>query len=263
MTDVQPEVQPEDLEGAVVLAYVHSNDVAYSWHHSMIELMGWDFANLCRVVRGGFISIRCGTDGLVEARNKAAATFLHEKRGDWLFWLDTDMGFAPDTLDRLMEVADPEDRPIVGGLCFSHRETIADEMGGWRCVPTPTVMDWAHIDEQMGFAVRWDYPDNTVTQVGGTGSACILIHRSVFEKIEEKYGPTWYDRVPNTSTGQVVSEDLAFCMRAGSLQIPIHVHTGVKTTHQKTLWLAEDDYRRDRALNAALQERREQHRDKS
>ncbi len=48
--------------------------------------------------------------------------------------------------------------------------------------------------------------------------------------------------MPNTTTGQLLSEDLALCLRAGALGIPIHVHTGVRTTHQKTLWLAEDDY---------------------
>lgn len=247
-----PPRDAEALAGAVAMAYVHSNEVAYSWHHSVIELMGWDFANHGRIVRGGFISIRYGTDGLVEARNKAVATFLHEGRADWLFWLDTDMGFAADALDRLMAVADPDDRPIVGGLCFSQRELTSDDMGGWRCSATPTVFDWAHIDDQMGFAVRWEYPDNTAIRVAGTGSACILIHRSAFERIDEKFGPVWYDRVPNTSTGQVVSEDLAFCMRAGTLDIPVHVHTGVKTTHQKALWLAEDDYLRQRALDAAI-----------
>jgi hypothetical protein len=241
-----------DMAGAVALAYVHSNEVAYSWHHSLIELMGWDFVNHGRIVRGGFVAIRYGTDGLVEARNKAVAIFLHEKQAEWLLWLDTDMGFAPETLDGLIAVADPLERPIVGGLCFSQREHTSDDMGGWRCTATPTVFDWAHIDEQMGFAVRWDYPDNTAIRVAGTGSACILIHRSVFERIEEKFGPVWYDRVPNTSTGQVVSEDLAFCMRAGTLDIPVHVHTGVKTTHQKALWLAEDDYLRQRALDAAI-----------
>jgi hypothetical protein len=39
-----------------------------------------------------------------------------------------------------------------------------------------------------------------------------------------------------------MSEDLSLCLRAGALGIPVHVHTGVKTSHQKALWLAEDDY---------------------
>jgi hypothetical protein len=70
----------------------------------------------------------------------------------------------------------------------------------------------------------------------------------VFERIEEKYGPAWYDRIPNPTMGKVVSEDLSMCMRAGSLDIPVHVHTGVKTTHQKALWVAEDDYMAARVL---------------
>jgi hypothetical protein len=41
---------------------------------------------------------------------------------------------------------------------------------------------------------------------------------------------------------KMMGEDLSFCMRAGSLGIPVHVHTGVKTTHLKQLWLSEADY---------------------
>jgi hypothetical protein len=230
-------------DGAVVVAYVHSRDVTYSWHHSMTELIGWDLANQHRVMRGGYIAMKCGTDGLADARNKTVKIFLEERRAEWLFWVDTDMGFAADTVDRLLAAADPVERPIVGGLAFTQREETSDGMGGWRCRATPTVFDWAVLDDgQSGFSVRWDYPRESLVQCAGTGSACILIHRSVFERIEAQYGPIWYDRVQNRSMNRLVSEDLAFCLRAGALQIPVHVHTGVKTTHQKVLWLAEDDY---------------------
>lgn len=245
----EPAAEPETRDAAaveaadaVVVAYVHSNNITYSWHHSMVELIGWDMARHGRVIRGGYLAMRYGTDGISLARNKAALDFLAEKNADWLFWIDTDMGFGPDIVDRLMEAADPVDRPIVGALAFSQREEVDDGMGGWRCRATPTIFDWVNTGDQMGFGIRFDYPANTLTQVGGTGSACILIHRSVFERIEEKYGRAWYDRVPNTSTGQILSEDLAFCLRAGTLGIPIYVHTGVKTSHLKQLWLAEDDY---------------------
>src|SRR5690606_39990369 len=42
---------------------------------------------------------------------------------------------------------------------------------------------------------RATYPVNTVVRCAGTGSAFILIHRSVFERIEADQGPVWYDRV--------------------------------------------------------------------
>jgi hypothetical protein len=228
---------------AVTVGYVYSRDVTYSWHHSMIEMIGWDLAHDQRVMRGGYVAYKCGTDGLVAARNEVVKIFLDEHQAEWLLWLDTDMGFAADTLDRLISVAHPTDRPIVGGLAFTQKEEVSDGMGGWRCRAVPTIFDWLKLDDgQMGFAVRFDYPVDTVTRVAGTGSACVLVHRTVFERIRDKYGPVWYDRVPNTTMGQLVSEDLSFCMRAGTLDIPIFIHTGVRTTHQKILWLAEDDY---------------------
>jgi glycosyltransferase involved in cell wall biosynthesis len=239
-----------DRAQAVTVAYVHQNEVTYSWHHSMIEMVGWDLVNHGRIMAGGYIAMRCGSDGLVEARNKAIRHFLADQPADWLFWIDTDMGFEPDTIDRLLEAADPEKRPMVGGLCFSLRETEPDVAGGWRTAPTPTIFDWAKVNEEMGFAVRWDYPANTLTQCAGTGSACLLIHRSVLEAVEEKYGPIWYNRVPNTSTGQLISEDLSFCLRAQAIGTPLFVHTGVRTTHMKPSWVSEDDYRRQRLFDA-------------
>lgn len=238
--------------GAVAVAYVYDGnkqEVAYPWHHSMVELIGWDLAHEGRLMRGGFIAMKNGTDGLPDSRNKAVRLFLKEDRAEWMFWVDTDMGFAEDTVDRLLAAADPVERPVVGGLAFTWRHDEPDGMGGWRTRAAPTVFDWTVLDDgQMGFSVRWQYPPDQVVQVGGTGSACILIHRSVFERVAEKYGECWYDRVPNPTLGQVVSEDLSFCLRAGALSIPIHVHTGVKTTHQKHLWVSEDDYFREVTL---------------
>jgi GT2 family glycosyltransferase len=186
----------------------------------------------------------------VESRNLAVKTFLDEKETEWLFWLDTDMGFPADVIDRLIEAADPKDRPIVGALCFSQRELEPDGIGGWRCSATPTIFDWAHIKGQQGFAVRWEYPRESLVRCAGTGSACVLIHRSAFEAIEKEYGAIWYKRVPNSTTGQLISEDLSFCLRASALSIPIHVHTGVRTSHLKHVWLSETDYIRERTVEA-------------
>lgn len=245
---------------AAVLAYVCGNEVSYSWHNSMVQLIGFD-AQLHRRLgdgRGGYHGMRYGTGGLIEARNQAVYDFLNDFRdADWLFWLDTDMGFPPETLELLIAAADPADRPIVGALCFSMQEIESDGMGGRRTQPTPVIYDWITVDEQSGYAVRWDYPRDTVTQVHATGSACIVIHRSVLERIQEKFGPTWYNRLPNPSTGQLFSEDLSFCVRAGALDIPVFVDTRVKTTHLKNVWVSEDQYTRERVALALLERRPE------
>src|SRR5262245_1156668 len=100
---------------AVTVGYVYQRDVTYSWPHSMIELISWDIAHDGRVMRGGYVAYKCGTDGLVAARNEVIKIFLDEHQSEWLFWVDTDMGLAPDTVDRLISCAHPTDRPIVGG----------------------------------------------------------------------------------------------------------------------------------------------------
>jgi hypothetical protein len=236
--------------GAVAVAFVHSDDVKYSWHHSMTQLLDHDLANEARIWSGGYVAIRGGTDGLAQARNTAVREFLADSTADWLWWVDTDMGFAPDTVDRLLEAADPAERPIVGALTFANREVDNDGMGGRRALAAPVILHWRTIDGQDGFDTRWDYPADTVIRCDGVGAACVLIHRSVFERVAAEFGPNWYSRARNPSTNEMISEDLSFCVRVNALEIPIHVHTGVKTTHAKTMWLAEEDYWRQRALNA-------------
>lgn len=244
----EPTIDPTQ---AVAVAYVHTDTVHYSWHHSMTQLLAYDAATEGRIWTGGYVAIRGGTDGLAEARNTAVREFLADSTAGWLWWVDTDMGFAPDTVDRLVEAADPAERPVVGALAFANREVENDGMGGRRSVIAPVVLDWKTIDGESGFDTRWDYPRDTLTRVHGVGSACVLIHRSVFERVAAQFGPNWYSRARNPSTNALISEDLSFCVRVNALDIPLHVHTGVGTTHAKLAWLSEEDYWRQRAVNAS------------
>lgn len=245
-TDVTDIVDPGD---AVTIAYVHSLTVTASWFHSMTELYYYDIFNNQRIARGGNIAMTAETDGLAKARNKIAETFLKERNAPWLFIIDTDMGFQPDIIERLLADADPVERPIVGALAFTQRHEKTDHMGGWRTLATPTIFDWAQDGNEQGFKVRWDYHIDALQQCNGTGSACILIHRSVFEKITEAFGEgKWYDRAYNPTMNKLTSEDLSFCMRAEHVGCSIFVDSSVKTTHQKPMWLQETDYFAQRAL---------------
>ena len=53
---------------AVTVAYLHPDEVAHSWHMSLVELLGWDFAHDGRVARGGWLAMGCSAGGLVTAR---------------------------------------------------------------------------------------------------------------------------------------------------------------------------------------------------
>lgn len=222
----------------VAVAYVHPNDVQANFFESFVEMMVWDLGHDQRLSHR--IGMRAASGGLVEARNQVVTEFLTSD-ADWLFWLDSDMGFAPDTLDRLLAAADPAQRPIVGALCFAWKETRQDGLFGFRCVSRPTILNWVEYDGVQTFMGSVDVPDNELVKCAATGMACIVVHRSVFDKIGDR---DWYNRIKGTD-GSMLGEDISFCVRAGARGVPVHVHTGIPTNHQKTLWVGPEDWARD------------------
>lgn len=224
----------------VVAAYVHSTEVALSWHRSMMAAHRHDAGRHL----AGTIEVRCGFQGVPAARNEGAAQFLRTGV-DWLWWTDTDMGFAADTLERLLAAADPAHAPVVGALCFAQKMPGEDGLGGYHTEAVATIYDWLSADDARGFIGRSDWPADELVRCAGTGSACILIHRSVLATIAETQGPCWYEPVPNPEVGAVIGEDLSFCLRCAIAGIPIHVHTGIRTSHMKTVWLSPEPITED------------------
>ncbi len=224
----------------VSVGYLHPNEISSNFHQSYLGLVIWDFGHGQRL--SSQLPMRVGSGGLVEGRNKVAASFLDDTDDRYLLWLDSDMGFAPNTLDALLEVAEGNDLPILGGLCFAWKEVTLDQLGGYRCEPRPTIMDLTEIDGAKKFAGRTSYEQGTLTRCDATGSACILIRRDVLQQIRDQFGDTWYDRIPG-SDGLKMGEDVSFCVRAGACGFPVHVHTGIHTNHHKSVWVSELDYR--------------------
>jgi hypothetical protein len=225
--------------GDVLLGYLHPNDVSASFHKSLLDLLGYDLSGPRRL--HSWAMVKCGSVGIADGRNDLAKKFL-EGPSDWLFMVDADMGFAANTLDALLQFADATERPIVGGLAFAQRESMPDGMNGFRCFPQPTLLDWVTNAEGVSrFTGRAHYPVNTLVKTGATGGACVLIHRSVLERVAEQFGPEWFTQGFD-AMGAKMGEDISFFDRTRQLDIPLFVHTGIRTTHYKHLWLAEDDF---------------------
>lgn len=240
--------------GSVLVAYPHpATGIQHSFSVSLMGLVNHDAANHGRLFTStGPLMMRCGTGGLVDARNKTMRHFLDEASEEWLWMVDTDMGFQPDTVDRLVEAADPDERPVVGALCFGLKMGDPDGFGGYRTAPFPTVYGWEERpDGGRGFRAAATYPRDTLVRCAGTGAACLLVHRSAAEKVRAEHGDCWFDPV-RYPDGRFVGEDLSFCYRLGTVGLPVYVHTGVRTNHAKTLWVDEDMWLAHRALAEAL-----------
>src|ERR1035437_2110109 len=137
----------------VLLGYLHSNDVTASFHKSLLDLIGYGLTGRRRM--NSWAMIKCGALGVPGGRNDLVKNVLERPECEWLFMVDSDMGFEPATLDLLLSCADKDERPIIGGLAFAQRESVPDGMNGFRCFPRPTILDWVkHEDGVSRFTKR-------------------------------------------------------------------------------------------------------------
>lgn len=177
--------------------------------------------------------VQAGAGGLADGRNHIAEQFM-DSDSEWLFMIDSDMGFASDTVERLLSSAHPEHRPVLGGLCFQlYDKDQRASFNGKRYGIMPTLY------ESMGEGYRHipDYKRDSVMRVDATGGACLLIHRGALSAIADN----WFTELPG------YSEDLSFMQRCDAQGIPVHVDTSVKTTHDKgALFLDEELYDQSR-----------------
>lgn len=251
MTDIQGEELPSTV---LVVSLVPPDGMnSTSFTESLLGLVLHDASSEGRVVRGGGPMLIPTTPmRLVDNRNYAAKWLLDDSDADWLMFIDSDMGFEPDAVEKLLKVADPAERPVVGGLCFGLRKEESDGLSGWRSVPFPTIYDWRTADgaPRPGFMARYGYSPETVTQCAATGAAFLLIHRSALEAIRAELGDVWFERAKMYPDDEPMGEDISFCSRLGLLGIPLFVHTGVRTSHLKPLWVTEEYYQGFRVLHA-------------
>lgn len=129
------------------------------------------------------------------ARNNIALRAI-EMDADYVLWLDSDMVFEPDLLERLLEDLDKYDADMVTGVYF-------------RRVPpfTPTLFDQLDISGDLTKWTEFETLPDEVFEVGGCGFGCVLMKSDVLFDVQGKFMNCF---APLGNTG----EDLAFCWRA-------------------------------------------------
>jgi hypothetical protein len=237
------------VEEKVVVGYLTPGKVHSAFMESMLDLLVYDVAFHKRIVDGGGrLALQAGAN-LSGPRNALVKKFLAYGKADWMWMVDDDMTFRPDTVERLMEFADPVEAPIVGGLCFGFDDKANIQ---------PTLFGLVG-DETSPQVIRYhEWPPDAMFQVAATGTACLLIHKSVFQRILTAEIPNrngkrgfndafpWFQETEHD--GSPVSEDITFCWRAGLLGIPIYVNTAVQLGHIKDRELTMEAYFAQRGL---------------
>lgn len=222
------------IPGTATIGLITDGNCRFTFLASLLELTLHDLAHEHRLFTHDryWLPGIYGSGGIVQGRNDVARSFLDETEAEWLLWLDTDMGFDPDLLERLIAVADPVDRPIVGALCFALKKNGDKAHRGRRFVTIPTIYRFVQNDTEAGWLPQIKFERDALVECDGTGSAAILVHRSVLAAIRDEFGDDWYTPIQH-KLGNVFSEDLSFCARARGCGFKIHVDTATGTTHDK------------------------------
>lgn len=180
-------------------------------------------------------------------RNQIVADFM-ETDGEWLLFLDSDMSIGVGGLRRLFASADPDERPVVGGLCFKLDPTVmSGDTRALHYATAATMWTWNEINGEWGYRRAVDYSRDTLVEVKATGAACLLIHRSVFDKLD----PAPFSLLYEPEMRTVLSEDMSFCRRCNLANIPIYVNTGVRTAHAKTFYV-DERFHRKHVVNSGI-----------
>lgn len=187
-----------------------------------MDMVKTDFmASLMGLKNNGNTSIAIEAGSLVYHSREKLLVSAMDHNADFIFFIDSDMKFEPDTLLRLMEDAVENDLDMVSGLCFR------------RSFPTsPTMAKAMEYDfnaetkeSKINVPNYTDYPKDQLFEVACSGLACTLIRMDAICEVikNEKMSPF------QPLFG--LSEDYSFCIRMKAAKKKMWVDSRIKIGH--------------------------------
>jgi len=148
---------------------------------------------------------------------------------DAILWIDSDMTFQPDLLERLLtDMQDGQDRDLVCGLFYSRR-TFRPTMFS-KCRITSDE-EGTHIETELYKPIPYG-----IFEIEACGFAAVLTKTSIFKEILDKGGLPFS---PMLGLG----EDLSACIRVREFGHKLFCDSTIDVGHVSHLIIGGDDYR--------------------
>ena len=161
--------------------------------------------------RGGTIEI---------ARNESVEGML-ESGSEWLFFLDSDVIAPPNAIERLMSYG----LPIVAGMYYMR----GPRQGVLHPCCWKKKKEGEEGDTKEQYVPITEFGFGTLLEVDAVGAGCLLIHRSVLEKMKEK-GIKYFEYTSDHK-GSGMGEDFDFCHKVKQLGYKVMVDPTVMCEH--------------------------------
>lgn len=151
-----------------------------------------------------------------EARNRLARQAI-KSEADYVLWLDSDMVFSPDFLQRMMTVSKENDIDFLTAVCFRRKPPY-----------TPTLFDRLEkTDAGASYTALMSVPDGRFT-VGACGFAGVLMTTDVLMSVAASNSGRMFDPIKG------MGEDVSFCWRARQCGYDIWCNSSLEMGHVGT-----------------------------
>ena len=149
---------------------------------------------------------------LIYTSRNNLATMAIQQGVDYVLWLDSDMIFPPDVLQKLIDNREKGD--ILTGIYYRRVSPFKPVLYSKLDI-TDEGCDWLGYD---------DYPTEDLFEVEGCGFGCVLTPVQVLFDVMQKFGDLF---APIMGTG----EDLSFCWRARQCGYKIMADPSIQLGH--------------------------------
>lgn len=149
-----------------------------------------------------------------DSRNNLAKHALSMK-ADYILWLDSDMMFEPDILEKMMAKMQEKNLDILSGIYYRRRHPFS-----------PVLLKKLSVDEN-NFATYENYnsyPEDDIFEVEGIGFGCVLMSSDVLFDVAAQF-KDWFSPLGR------VGEDLSFCWRARQCGYKIFADPEIQLGH--------------------------------
>ncbi len=164
---------------------------------------------------------------IYNARNLLAQKAIDENF-DRILWLDSDMVFHPDLLQRLSADLD-EGREFVTGLYFRRKNKI-------KPVIFKNLGYTKNGRELSPFAKTYeDYPKDSIFEIAAAGFGVAMTTTKLVKQLYAEYGAPF---TPQPGFG----EDMSFCIRCEQSGIPMYCDSRIKAGHVAQTIVTEKSY---------------------
>lgn len=149
-----------------------------------------------------------------ESRNDLAK-YAVQSEADYVLWLDSDMMFEPELLEKMMATLQEHDLDILTGIYYRRRHPFSPVLMKKLSIAENNFCEYENFNA---------YPEDGIFEVEGIGFGCVLMKSDVLMDIKATYND-WFSPFGR------VGEDLSFCWRARQTGHKIFADPSIQLGH--------------------------------